>query len=191
MHTSTRWYGVTALVVLGCGTDPKPLTGQATWGDGCPMNLCPPQTHATRGSSGSPTIDVDCQLRPAAGGYSIFFRIAALSGGQQNFDDSSEGLLASGFVPAVGQEIRTSGSEGALVSVRGLGWQIRSAAAGPTNSCHVFIDAISNGGFSGRISCINVRDDSSPSMERLIRGGVGASMFEYGDFVFTNCSTGS
>jgi hypothetical protein len=147
-------------------------------------------THAPRGSQGSPVVDVDCSLTPSSGGYEVFFRIATLQPGQENFDDSQEGLLAVGFLPAVGQELRM-GALGGYVQIRGLGWSIARAPIGPsmdTGRCHVFIDRLASGGFTGRIACNAVNDDSTPARARNIRGATGASP-DYGEFVFTNCAT--
>lgn len=191
MRGSMRWVAVFAVCAVGCGDDPVPLTGQASWGDTCPpAQPCgSPGVHAPRGAAGSPTVDVDCSISGASGGYNVFFRIATIAAGG-NFDDSSEGLLARGFLPAVGQELRSGTDTSAIASIRGLGWSVSSAPLGPSGQCHVFIDRIASGGFSGRIACPMVNDDNTPPRVRIIRGGVGASNPDYGEFVFTNCSTG-
>lgn len=182
--------GVFAFVVLGCGEDPKPLTGQASWTDGCLMNACPSQAHSVRGAQGSPTVDVECALAPSSGGYMVFFRIAALAIAGQSFDESREGLFVRGFLPAVGQELRSASmADIGTVRVRGNGWQVPHATIGPSNTCHVFVDRLSNGGFTGRINCEGMRDDATPPNMRFIRGGAGAAMPEFGEFVFTNCAT--
>lgn len=195
MRASLRCFALLALATSACGEDPKPLTGQASWSDACPMSACPSSTHSVRGSQGAPTTDVDCSIVPSGGGYQVFFRVASLAQAGQNFDDSTEGLLASGFLPAVGQEIRTN-EAGGYVRIQGLGWRISNATIGPsTGACHVFIDRLATGGFSGRISCTGspegtgVPDDRTPPTRRIIRGGVTAMSPDFGEFVFTNCGT--
>ncbi len=189
MRGSVRCFALFSVLVAGCGDDPQPLTGQATWADACPASMCPSSTHAPRGAAGSPTVDVDCSLQSVGSGYNVFFRIATITQGG-NFDESSEGLLATGYLPAVGQELRPNAGDNAYVGVRGLGWRVSMATVGPTGQCHVFIDRLVSGGFVGRVSCPMVNDDSTPPRTRVIRGGVGAQMPDFGDFVFTNCSTG-
>ena len=193
MRGSVRCFGVIALVAAGCGDDPAPLTGQASWADSCPPGAnCLPRTHSVRGSLGSPTVDVDCQLAQVTGGYSVFFRIGAVSMGG-TIDDSQEGLLATGFLPGIGQELRTAPNMNGYVSVKGLGWSVAMATVGPTGQCHVFIDRIASGGYVGRISCPAVMDDQTPPTTRIIRAGVSSAVPptpEFGEFVFTNCATG-
>ncbi len=173
---------------LGCGEDPKPLTGQASWTDGCPMNACVSAAHSVRGAQGSPSVDVECALVPASGGYSVFFRIAALAIAGQSFDESREGLYALGFLPGVGRELQTSDG-GGTVRVRGNGWQVPNATIGASGACHVFIDSVANGGFTGRINCEGILDDIRPPNTRYVRGNAGAAMANFGEFVFTNCAT--
>jgi hypothetical protein len=187
---ASRYVGLFTVVALGCGEDPKPLTGQAAWSDGCPMNACNSAAHSLRGAQGSPTVDVECTLRPVMGGYSVFFRIAALSMAGQSFDESREGLFVRGFLPAVGQELRSASMDDiGNVRLRGSGWEVRVAAVGPSNPCHVTVNALSNGGFAGTINCEGMRDDASPPNTRFVRGGSSAMNPMLGEFIFTNCAT--
>lgn len=187
---ASRYVGLFIVAALGCADDPKPLTGQASWSDGCPMNACNSAAHSLRGAQGSPTVDVECTLRPASGGYSLFFRIATLSAPGQSFDESREGLYVRGFLPAVGQELRSLSAEDiGNVRVRGNGWEVRVAAVGPSNPCHVTVNNVSNGGFAGTIACEGMRDDSTPPNTRYIRGGTNAMNPDRGEFIFTNCAS--
>ncbi|MFO0602489.1 MAG: hypothetical protein U0324_04905 [Polyangiales bacterium] len=187
MRASTL-LGLFAAAAFGCADDPKPLTGQASWTDGCPMNACVSGAHSVRGAQGSPTVDVECALAPASGGYTVFFRIAALAIAGQSFDESREGLYALGFLPGVGRELQVSDGAG-YVRVRGNGWEVRNATLGASGACHVFVDTVANGGFTGRINCEGMRDDATPPNTRFIRGNAGAAMANFGEFVFTNCAT--
>lgn len=165
-------------------------SGQASWADGCPMNACNSTPHSLRGAQGSPTVDVECSLRPVTGGHSVFFRIAALSMAGLSFDESREGLYVRGFLPAVGQELRSQSAEDVgNVRVRGNGWEVRVAAVGPSNPCHVRVTNLSNGGFAGTIACEGTRDDATPPNTRYVRGGPSATNPDRGEFVFTNCAT--
>jgi len=185
------YVGLFTAAALGCSEDPKPLTGQASWADGCPMNACNSTPHSLRGAQGSPTVDVECSLRPVMGGHAVFFRIAALSTAGQSFDESREGLLVRGFLPAVGQELRSLSTEDVgNVRARGNGWEVRVAAVGPSNPCHVNITNLSNGGFAGTVSCDGMRDDATPPNTRYIHGGTNAMNPDFGEFIFTNCSAG-
>jgi len=189
---SSRYVGLFTVVALGCGEDPKPLTGQASWSVGCPMNACNSAAYSVRGAQGSPTVDVECGLIPVSGGNSVFFRIASLSMPGQSFDASLEGLYVRGFLPAVGQELRSlSDMDVGNVRTRGSGgaWQVRVAAVGPSNPCHVVINTLSNGGFAGTINCEGMRDDATPPNTRYIRGGSNAMNPNLGEFIFTNCGT--
>lgn len=189
MRGSMRWLAVFTVCAVGCGDDPLPLTGQASWGDTCPpAQPCgSPGVHSPRGAAGSPGVDVDCSISGASGGYNVFFRIATIAPGG-NFDDSSEGLSVAGWLPAIGQELRSNGSD-AYAAIRGLGWSVSRATLGATGQCHVVITRIASGGFSGTIACPMVNDDNTPPRVRIIRGGVAASNPDLGEFVFTNCSS--
>lgn len=184
-------FALLSVVALGCSDPAVPLSGQAVWADDCPMNACPSAPHAVRGSQGSPRVDVDCSISPAVGGSNIFFRIAALAPTQENFDDSSEGLLVRGFVPGAGMELRAGVDTPGYVNVRGGGWYSNSNTIGPatTSTCHVFIDRFTGGGFAGRISCNGMRDDATPPHERRVHGSVGTRTPEFGEFVFNNCAS--
>lgn len=189
MRGSMRGLAVFAMIAAGCGDDPLPLTGQASWGDTCPpAQPCgSPGVHAPRGAAGSPGVDVDCSIAAAGGGHNIFFRIATIAPGG-NFDESSEGLAVAGWLPAIGQELRSNGAD-AYASIRGLGWSVSRAGLGPTGQCHVVITRIASGGFSGTITCPMVNDDSTPPRVRIIRGGSTSTNPDLGEFVFTNCSS--
>lgn len=186
----SSFFALIALTALGCADEPKPLTGQAAWTDGCPMNACSSAAHYVRGAQGSPTVDVECALAPSSGGYSVFFRIATLAQAGQSFDESREALYVRGFLPAVGQELQSASMmDIGYVRVRGNGWQVSNAPVGVTNPCHVFIDRLANGGFIGRLSCEGMRDDATPPNTRFVRGGSNAMDANFGEFVFTNCAT--
>lgn len=190
-----RAWAVGSLVVLGvgCGDDPVPMTGQAFWREGCPASAtgvnCNTNSHAVRGSNGSPTVDVHCSLVSVAGGTSVTFRIAAIEPGQ-NFSESQEGLFATGFLDRVGAELRT-GEGGGFVQIRGAGWSVppSSGTIGVTGACHVFIDRINGQSFNGRMRCDDVRDDLSPPRSRYVAGLVPQTeSSEFAEFSFTNCS---
>lgn len=190
MRASMRWMPLLAVVAASCSDDPQPLTGQASWSDGCPMSMCTSSTHSVRGAAGSPTVDVDCSLAQVSGGYRVTFRIASITEGA-NFDQSTEGLSIKGFLPAVGQELRSATDYSATATIRGLGWVINEAALGPTSPCHVVITNLSNGGFKGTLSCPEVQDTSvTPPRARLIRGGSDAMNPDLAEFVFANCVNG-
>lgn len=188
---ASRYAGLLIAAALGCGEDPKPLTGQAAWATGCPMNACNSAAASLRGAQGSPTTDVECSLTAVSGGYSVFFRIASLSTAGQSFEESLEGLFVRGFLTAPAQELRSaSAMDLGFVRARGSGgaWQA-TGAVGPSSPCHVFIDRLAAGGFIGRIKCDGLRDDATPPNTRFIRGTANAASQEYGEFVFTNCAT--
>lgn len=164
-------------------------SGQAAWSDGCAMNACSPAAHSLRGAQGSPNVDVDCALRAVTGGYSVFFRIAAIATAGQSFDESREGLYVRGFLPAVGQQLRSQSAEDVgNVRVRGNGWEVRVAALGPSSPCHVTITTLSDGGFAGTIACEGMRDDATPPNTRYLRGGTAALNPSLGEFVMGGCS---
>jgi len=184
MRGSVRLFAVFAVTLLGCGEDPKPLTGLAYWADACPMSACRSETHQVRGSRGSSTVDVDCSLADGV----VFFKIGALDGAQTNFDESSAGIRLQGTFNGVGEV------PNGRVDIAGLGWRVAGAPVGPAvgatgPGCRVFVDTIRNGGFVGRISCVNVNDSSSPPRQRLIRGfSPPTASGDYGEFVFENCT---
>ena len=184
MRGSVRFFAVFAVTLLGCGEDPKPLTGLAYWADACPMSMCNSVPHQVRGSRGSPTVDVDCSLADGV----VFFKIGALDGAQTNFDESSAGIRLQGTFNGVGEV------PNGRVDIAGLGWRVAGAPVGPAvgatgPGCRVFVDTIRNGGFVGRISCVNVNDSSSPPRQRLIRGfSPPTASGDYGEFVFENCT---
>jgi hypothetical protein len=190
-----RAWAVGSLVVLGagCGDDPVPMTGAAYWRDSCPSTMsganCTASRHSVRGSNGSPTVDVLCNVVPVTGGTAITFRIAAIEAGQ-NFSESLEGLFATGLLPSVGSELRT-GDDGGFVQIRGAGWSIPPAngTIGVTGVCHVFIDRLNGQNFNGRIKCSDVRDDLSPPRQRTVDGYAPQTVSdEFGEFSFTNCT---
>ena len=153
------------------------------------MNACNPAAHSLRGTQGSPTVDVDCALRPVSGGHSVFFRIATIATAGQSFDESREGLYVRGFLPAVGQEIRSQSAEDVgNVRVRGNGWEVRIAGVGPSNPCHVRVSSLSNGGFTGTITCEGMRDDATPPNTRYVRGGAASMNPNLGEFAMEGCS---
>lgn len=190
-----RAVAIGSLVVLGvgCGDDPLPMTGQAFWREGCPATMtganCNTNSHPVRGSNGSPTVDVLCNVVPVTGGTSITFRIAGIEAGQ-NFSESQEGLFATGLLTAVGQELRP-GEDGGFVQIRGAGWSIPPAngTIGVTGVCHVFIDRLNGQNFNGRIKCDDVRDDLSPPRSRYVAGLIPQTQSnEFAEFSFTNCT---
>ena len=190
-----RRVAVGSLVVLGvgCGDDPVPMTGQAFWREGCPASMaganCNNNSHSVRGSNGSPTVDVLCNVVPVAGGTSVTFRIAAIEAGQ-NFAESQEGLFATGVLNAVGSELRP-GDDGGFVQIRGAGWSIPAGngTIGVTGACHVFVDRINGQNFNGRIKCDNVRDDLDPPRQRYVAGLVPQTQSnDFAEFSFTNCT---
>lgn len=192
---SWRGLAVGSLVVLGlgCGDDPVPMTGQAFWRDGCPATMtganCTTNRHSVRGSNGSPTVDVLCNVVPVAGGTAITFRVAAIEPGQ-NFSESLEGLFATGLLPSVGAELRP-GDDGGFVQIRGSGWSIPAGngTIGVTGACHVFIDRLNGQSFNGRIKCNNVQDDLSPPRSRFVDGYQPQTVSdEFAEFNFTNCT---
>ena len=181
-------------VVLGaaCGSDPLPMTGQAFWQEGCPSSTmglnCNTGSHFVRGTAGSASVDVECNVVPVTGGTSILFRVATIGNGQ-NFAESTEGLYVTGVLPAPGQELS---SDGGYVQVQGAGWHItpEPGTSGVTGACHVFIDRLSGQNFSGRLKCTNVVDDLSPPHTRYLSGQVPQTQSnDYAEFTFSNCES--
>lgn len=181
-----------AVIALGCSDPPPPLTGQASWVDACAGTACASTPHYVRAQQGSPTAIVSCSLTPSNGGYNVSFTVAAIANSGQTFDDSNEGLDVVGFLPAVAQELRPqSATIPGGVTVKGSGWTVRYATIGASGNCHVFIDRLISGGFSGRISCSGLRDDGTMNpVMRTIRGNADAQNPDFGEFTFTNCSSG-
>jgi len=188
MLASTAW-------ACGCGpsavpsvpSDPPP-TGQAAWTDGCLRNACNSAGHYIRRDEDSPTVAVECSLMPWMNGYTVSFSIATVSGWQRDLRYSREALSVRGFLPAVGQEIGPVFEDYGYVRVRGNGWWA-SGPVGVTNLCHVFIDRLADGGFSGRLNCEGMRDDATPPNARFVRGDANAMNSNFGEFVFNNCAT--
>jgi len=189
-----RGLAVSGLVLLGagCAEEPLPMTGSAVWRVRCPSSAtganCNVSNHTVRGSAGSPTVDLSCNVAPTTGGTSITFRIAGIASGQ-NFSESQEGLFATGFLDRVGSELR-SGENGGFVQIRGAGWGVtaENGTIGVTGVCHVFIDALNGQNFRGRIACANVQDDLSPPRSREVIGNPPATTTaEYAEFTFSNC----
>lgn len=177
----------------GCSDPPAPLTGQATWRDGCAASMsganCSESTHAVQATNGSSTHDVYCSVSSNGGGsYNITLRIANVTPGQ-NFAESSEGMFASGTLPAVGQELAR---EDGLIEFRGLGYSVPrgNGTLGPLGNCHVFIDRVSGQSFQGRVVCLDVQDDAVPPRSRYVRGTYPQTATnDFGEFRFDNCDT--
>ncbi len=169
-----------------------PATGSAAWRVRCPASSsganCNVTSHSVRGSAGSPTVDVVCNVAPTTGGTRITFRIAAIEPGQ-NFSESQEGLFATGVLERAGAELR-SGGEGGFVQVRGAGWGVKPAdgTIGVTGVCHVFIDAVDGQNFRGRMRCEGLQDNLSPPRSREVIGLIPQTTTnEYAEFSFANC----
>lgn len=177
---------------LGCADDPLPMTGSASWRVRCPASMtganCNVTSHSVRGSAGSPTVDLSCNVVPTTGGYSVTFRIAAIEPGQ-NFSESQEGLFATGFIERAGTEMRAD-ANGGFVQIRGAGWSVtpERGTIGVTGACHVFIDALNGQNFRGRMACSNVQDDLSPPRSREVIGLIPQTTTnEFAEFTFSNC----
>ncbi len=184
--------GSLLMLGLGCADDPLPMTGSAVWRVRCPATSsganCNVTSHSVRGSAGSPTVDLSCNVVAATGGTSITFRIAAIGPGQ-NFSESQEGLFATGLLERPGAELR-EGENGGFVQIRGAGWAVTptNGTIGVTGVCHVFIDALNGQSFRGRIACANVQDDLSPPRSREVIGNPPSTTgSDFGEFTFSNC----
>ncbi len=172
---------------VACGGSPQPIQGHAYWQDGCEMDSpggsCLSANHTVSGDMGSSQVIMDCNIGPASGGGSqIILNIAS---GQGSFDQSSEGIAINGTVRAAGMEM-----DSGTLQVQGNGWQVPATGIGPSTMCHVYVDALSGTGVTGRIRCDEVSDTEVPARLRYVHGVPSFTASpDFGEFVVANCNS--
>lgn len=188
IHSSIRLIGMCVLLgSFGCGKDPEPLAGRVTWSDRCPA---PDPVMMIQGcTSGTHVVNTgaDCSIVPVGSTFDVSFRVANLSGGATSFDQSQEAISVTGSVTS---NLMSEMDPGTMI-LRGQGWEVAvgNGTVGVGGPCHVFIDSVSGGNFSGRLRCDGVRDTEVPPRMRTLEGNSQTRSIMYADFSFSNCRT--